>query len=166
MSRKRHREARARAWERIIERSKTDPVGLETELRRYQFIKSGILVIIAFWMFQEALISTFGKDFTQQLALISEHPKLSTLIALLAGIFLFIFREKQKFYYGLVEVSFSVALTYALLLHLETTGLGGLLAVGGAIYVTVRGLDNMRTGYKSPNLHHKENPKPSSVEIS
>ncbi len=117
-------------------------------------------------MFQEALITTFDKDFTQQLALISEHPKLSTLISLLFGICLFIFREKQKFYYGLVEVSFSVALTYALLLHLDSTGLGGLLAAGGAIYVTVRGLDNMRTGYKSPNLHHKENPKPSSVEIS
>ena len=72
---------------------------------------------------------------------------------------LFIFREKQKFYYGLIEVSFSVALTYALLLHVDSTGLVGLLAVGGAIYVTVRGLDNMRTGYKSPNLHHKENPK-------
>ncbi|MNN72620.1 hypothetical protein D3C81_1886750 [compost metagenome] len=90
----------------------------------------------------------------------------STFSVLAFGLALYAFREKYKFYYGLIEVSFSAALTYVLILHLESNGLAGLLAVGGAIYVTVRGIDNMYTGFKSPKLYYKAPQKEDKDDIT
>lgn len=158
MGRKKLLEAKARAWQRIIDRSKIDPVGLETDLRRYNFLKSTVLFLILLWMFKEAILFSFGKNFESQFKFLGAHAEGAALVVLIMGMILYIFRERYRFYYGLVEVSFSVALAYGLLLHVDGNGLGGLLGVIGAIYVTVRGIDNICTGYKLPRLHHKANP--------
>lgn len=158
LSRKSLRLARARVFQQLIDRSKTDPVGLETDLRRWQYIKAPFLLALAAWMFQEAVKFTFTQDLSMYFKAVSDYAWYVTTATLLIGLALYVFREKNKFYYGLIEVSFSIGLTYALVSHLNETGLGGALAVGGAIYVTVRGLDNMWTGYKSPRLRYKEEP--------
>ncbi|WP_150787815.1 hypothetical protein [Pseudomonas fluorescens] len=135
-------------------------------MRRYQFLQVAALLLFSAWIFQKAILLTLAQGFEEKIRFVAENSLYSTFSALTLGLALYAFREKYKFYYGLIEVSFSAALTYVLILHLESNGLAGLLAVGGAVYVTVRGIDNMYTGFKSPKLYYKEPQKADKDNIT
>lgn len=65
---------------------------------------------------------------------------------------LFWLREKRRIHYALIELVFSTG-TIFILLGNDLTRFDDWPAIGGAIYVIVRGFDNLQAGFKlySPN---------------
>lgn len=64
------------------------------------------------------------------------------LIIFLTGLALFYLRKKQRLFYGLMEISFSIALAYKWSWSLDRITNADWLAAGTIIYIIVRGLDN------------------------
>lgn len=154
MSRRRRLQEYARILGHLAERSKTDPVGLERDLRRYLYLRTtAILLCLCL-----SLVFTHGLEFLLQDGLrtlqhlVSAFPNQSAAILACTGILLYLFRRISKYYYGILEISFAYSLINVAVYRLPSGGFPELLALGNAIYVLVRGIDNTIQGFESPRL--------------
>jgi hypothetical protein len=71
---------------------------------------------------------------------------------------LFIFRKKKRFQYGIIEIIFGIITLASIIINPTentTTGIIDVLKLLGVIYITIRGLDNLEKGLKSPRYKKK-----------
>ena len=79
------------------------------------------------------------------------HRVVATATIWVAGGLLYWLRQKQRLWYGWIEMVFATCLFWAAARTPPTGELGALATVFGAIYVFIRGLDNAATGVKQRN---------------
>jgi hypothetical protein len=77
-------------------------------------------------------------------------------IAILCAWGLFIFRNRARFWYGVLEAVVGVSVIYTSIANSSATGLTRLLTVIGGIYIVIRGFDNIDQGISS--LRHTLSP--------
>ena len=77
----------------------------------------------------------------------------ATLVVLLTGWFLFLFRRRFQVVYGLSEIGFASVVISSNIARAQTTGdAASLIAIVGGAYLTVRGLTNYDEGKKKRSL--------------
>ena len=74
---------------------------------------------------------------------------IATLVVLLCGVALFLFRKHHQAMYGLSEIFFATAVIWTSIARAQTTlDAASLIAIVGGAYLTVRGLTNYDDGRK------------------
>lgn len=109
-----------------------------------------VLVVVVF-----RLVHTFFPQIYNYLARYLSSAKLSVLgaaVILLVGMCLYIMREKWRLTYGLSEVAFAVVYGFFAFQKLrESAGYVESVTIVAAVYLVVRGVDNVVIGWKIRN---------------
>eukprot|EP01029_Cantina_marsupialis_P005928 TRINITY_DN164385_c0_g1_i1.p1 TRINITY_DN164385_c0_g1~~TRINITY_DN164385_c0_g1_i1.p1 ORF type:complete len:161 (+),score=12.55 TRINITY_DN164385_c0_g1_i1:33-515(+) len=149
MSRKKRREAYAKQIERIVEWQKSDPESFSRSYVKYTYLRDTFFLFLLIYLFHQLLINIFS-ILSKSLIVFAENNPIFTVIVLIgSGILLYFFRERSKYYYGLVEIGFGTALIYTAVDQISSLNTEAFPAIGAAMYIVVRGLDNLNQGYKA-----------------
>jgi hypothetical protein len=78
------------------------------------------------------------------------------IVILIVGILLYVLRQRQRIWYGVLEISFASAYGWYAINKVETTGYVELLSIIAAVYLVVRGVDNFMEGRKEREEFEEE----------
>ena len=127
-------------------------------------IATAVLVVVC--AYGIVVILTHAEPYFQAgLNLIQTWPlrKTGTTVAILLGVLLFFFRLLSRFSYGICEIGFAWYVAWAKLPNIEIGAMAqqipaasstlnvsdlAIAVMTGSVYIIVRGLDNVQTGYK------------------
>lgn len=151
MSRKSNREAYARLLGSVVTGIKSQPPEIQHKLIwQWFFVKITIGIFVCIFIFS-GLFKSLGPKLLSPSVLNNAHFETVAFCFLCAlAVGLYALREKFRYLYGAIEISFSIALIIQTVEHLKHDGIIGWPVAGAAVYVLVRGLDNFVTGYKNP----------------
>lgn len=152
MSRKTRREAYARILKEIVEQARADPLSFSRDLKRFHFLKTIVLIGVMFWLSLGILDQVVLDKSGVVLPWLSAHAGYSSIAAIAMGVLLYALRRLARYYYGVAETSFALALIYVSVAQLQTSGTYGAFALGSAVYVLVRGIDNLVESYEWAKL--------------
>lgn len=125
----------------------------EQRLNRDVWIKVAIGTIVAVVVnvsvgFLESYVATFYVFLTSFLS--QFWINLIGIFAIaLVGIGLYLVRERWRVYYGVIEVAFALAYGWYSISKVTTVGYVESLSVIAAIYLVVRGIDNIMVGRRA-----------------
>lgn len=149
-SRNKRKDNREKLLENIVKWQKEEPNSFVISFTVFNYLQDTVLLIIAIYIFHELLLNLFlfiNAPFT---TFASNYVFFTTCTIFCIGYLLFYFKEKSKYYYGLIELSFAFAIIYtAISKILDLTTSEFIPVIITAIYVIVRGLDNMKQGFQS-----------------
>lgn len=148
MSRKTRREAYAKILASLGEYLKKDPIGFQRDYTRYKYLKSTLLFLFLLWSFEEVLVNFISGQYEFLTILMDSYQILAAFAVVFFGLLLYLFREKYRYYYGLVEIAFACSLIAVSISQLTSSDSAGLFSLGTAVYVLVRGIDNIAIGFK------------------
>lgn len=158
MNRRQQREAYARRLKALGDWQKADPVAFERTLRQFNYLRSTAYFLFFAYLFQFSLVRLLSEPSPIALQFAQSYPLQSTAALICAGVLLYCFRDGYRYYYGLTEAAFACALIYVGVDQLEHAPSQAVPAIGAALYVLVRGLDNLIQGYKSPPILYADEP--------
>ncbi len=152
MNRKKQREAYARTLKTLGEWQKAEPVAFERALRQFNYLRTTAYFLFFAYLFQFSLVRVLSVPSPAVLQFAQNYPLQLTVALVCIGVLLYFFREFYRYYYGLTETAFACALIYVAVDQLALAPSQAAPAIGAALYVLVRGLDNLIQGYKSPPI--------------
>jgi hypothetical protein len=112
-------------------------------------IVSAVLGIIVNF-FADILISAFPGLLTAITSFFSQFwiNIIGVILILVVGILLYLLRERKRVWYGCVEVVFAIAYGLYAINKVETVGYIETISIIAAVYLVVRGIDNIVEGLK------------------
>ena len=131
---------------------KADPVAFERTYRQFNYLRSSAYLLFFAYIFHAVLARALSEPVPLIIQFAHGYPVNATVALLFVGVLLYVFRERYRYFYGITEMAFACALIYVGVNQLAQTPSQLLTAVGGALYVLVRGLDNLIQGYKNPPI--------------
>lgn len=158
MSRKQRREAYARTLNSLGKWQKVDPVTFERSHHRFHFLRGTAYFLFFAYLSNFVLTRLLFESNLMILRIIQNYPTQTTMALTGFGVLLYAFRERARYYYGLTEAAFACALVHVNVIDLTSLSAQKLAAVAAALYVLVRGLDNLIQGYKSPPIRYVTEP--------
>lgn len=151
MTRDSRKEARIRILKGIIKYINTGPLE-EIEQKHWQWLYVQItffVVLVSSLLY--GLLAKIGSFVFDPVVLLSPNfVWITSLVLLLVGFGLYLLREKNRFFYGLIETGFAIAVVIHSARMLPNQGVVAWATAAGSVYLLIRGLDNLVTGYKAP----------------
>jgi hypothetical protein len=141
--RKEQREAKL---QRLVQWRIEEPTSFVILFTTVKYLLDTALIIITINIFH-VLLKLFLSINAPFITFSSNYVFFTTSAIFCIGYLLFYFKEKCKYYYGLIELSFAFALIYTAITKVTSLTNSELYPIIiTAIYVIVRGLDNMKQG--------------------
>ncbi|MFY9089223.1 hypothetical protein [Arcobacter aquimarinus] len=135
---------------KLVQSQKENPNSFAISFTTFNYLQDSVLIIIAICIFHQLLLKLLLFINTPFINFACNYVFFTTSIIFCIGFLLFAFKEKSKYYYGLIELSFAFAVIYTAISKISSlTNSEFILAIITAIYVIVRGLDNMKQGFQS-----------------
>lgn len=159
MNRKRQREAYVSTLKGLVDFQQADPEEFERSRSKFIYIRSLLYFAICAYLFHSPLTQLLFESNTLFIKLVQDYPLRGTIAMIALGVILYVFRERSRYYYGLTEAAFACTLIHVCVNELSSPTSQKIVTLGAALYVLVRGIDNLVQGFKNPQTRIVEKPK-------
>lgn len=151
MSRKKQREAYARALGRIVDNINAQtPEVQHRMLWQWLFVKIG-MAIVCVAPIMAALLSWLGELLLRPSITALPYFEYLAFVGLCAlAFFLYWLKGRLKYLYGAMEMAFALAVISQAVRQVQDHGVTAWTVAAAAVYVLVRGLENLVAGYRNP----------------